>query len=140
MELLVVQIALALGSSLGQARAESLHFFFFFLMWEDPHCPLLPRVHVASSPSPRTEVGIVPCHSPVLVPSDHSSPSPTCSRFQELRALHGWSGLHFPPCWRIKSKQQPQKTCRDWAQVGLIMIFFRFLQHSERERDTYLYI
>lgn len=62
--------------------------------------------------------------SPITVPSHHcSQPCPATLP----RAQHGWSGSHFPSCWRIKSKQQPQKICRHWAQVGVITIFC-FLQ------------
>jgi len=115
-ELLVVQIGVVLGSTLEQARAESLDFFF-----SDVGIALLP--FTASSAcclfvSTRTELGIVPCHSPVPVPRNCSSPSLTRSHFQELRALHGWSGLHSPPCRRIKSKQQHRKPAGTGLRLG----------------------
>lgn len=62
--------------------------------------------------------------SPTAVPNHLCSQSCTATF---PRARHGWSGSHFHSCWRIKSKQQPQKTCRPWAQVGVIAIFC-FLQ------------
>lgn len=69
----------------------------FFSSVGRARCPSLPRVHVASPSSPRTEARIVPCRSPVPVPSNDNSPSPTRPHFQELYTLHGWSGWHSPP-------------------------------------------
>lgn len=117
------------------ARAESLNMFCFFfliyfiilfyflLMWKEPCCPFLPAASGCFI-LPRGRGG-----GPVAVPSPATVTSPRAPRAPWV------VGIAFPPSPGSKSKEQPQKTCRDRAQVGVITIF-RFLQC--KKNDTHI--